>query len=130
MKYGIQFIKKKRKRETVKIKTDKNKDIDKYLNKLKKIIDDDSVRLLDAVSMIQNLIGEIKDIVNQAVVTLCLNANIDKKLIKSFEKIFKKHNNEILKNLRETADSLTCKQTTNNVLILVILGKLKILSTI
>ena len=101
--------KKKRKRETVKIKTDKNKDIDKYLNKLKKIIDDDSVRLLDAVSMIQNLIGEIKDIVNQAVVTLCLNVNIDKKLIKSFEKIFKKHNNEILESLRETADSLTCK---------------------
>ena len=59
--------------------------------------------------MIKSLIREIKDTVNQAVVTLRLNVNIDKKIIESFEKIFKKHNNEILKRLRETADSLTCK---------------------
>ena len=55
------------------------------------------------------LIREIKDTVDQAVVMLHLNVNTDKKLIKSLEKIFKKHNNEILKRLRETADSLTCK---------------------
>ena len=59
--------------------------------------------------MLNSLISEIKDIVNQAVVTLRINANIDKKLIESLEKIFKKYNNEILKRLRETADSLTCK---------------------
>ena len=59
--------------------------------------------------MIQGLIREIKDTVNQAVVTLRLNVNTDKKLIESLKKIFKKHNNRILKRLRETADSLTCK---------------------
>ena len=59
--------------------------------------------------MIQGLIREIKDTVNQAVVTLRLNVNTDKKLIESLKKIFKKHYNRILKRLRETADSLTCK---------------------
>ena len=59
--------------------------------------------------MIQGLIREIKDTVNQAVVKLRLNVNTDKKLIESLKKIFKKHNNRILKRLRETADSLTCK---------------------
>ena len=59
--------------------------------------------------MIQGLIKEIKDTVNQAVVTLHLNVNTDKKSIESLKKIFKKHNNTILKRLRETADSLTCK---------------------
>ena len=59
--------------------------------------------------MIQSLIREITDTFDQIVVTLRLNVNIDKKLIKSLEKIFKKHNNEILKRLKETADSLTCK---------------------
>ena len=59
--------------------------------------------------MIQGLIREIKDTVNQAVVTLHLNVNTDKKLVESLKKIFKKHNNRMLKRLRETADSLTCK---------------------
>ena len=97
------------KRDTEEVKTDKNKDINKYLHELEKIIEDDYVRLLDAASMIQSLIREIKDTVDQAVVMLHLNVNTDKKLIKSLEKIFKKHNNEVLKTLRETADSLTCE---------------------
>ena len=59
--------------------------------------------------MIQSLIREIKDTFDQVVTTLRLNANTNKKLIKSLEKIFKELNNEILKRLRETADSLTCK---------------------
>ena len=80
--------------------------------------------------MIQSLIREIKDNVDQAVVMLRLNVNTDKKLMKSLEKIFKNNNNEILKRLRETADSLTYKWTTNNVLILETSGKSEILSTI
>ena len=99
----------KKRKDTAEIKTDKNKDIDKYLHKLEKIINDDHVRLLDAVSMIQSLIREIKDTFDQVVITLRLNVNTNKKLIKSLEKIFKELNNEILKRLRETADSLTCK---------------------
>ena len=103
------IVYKKRKTDTAEVKTDKNKDINKYLHELKKITEDDYVRLLDAGSMIQGLIKEIKDTFDQAVVTLRLDVNTDKKLIKSLEKIFKNHNNEILKRLRETADSLTCK---------------------
>ena len=99
----------KKRKDTAEIKTDKNKDIDKYLHKLEKIINDDHVRLLDAVSMIQSLIREIKDTFDQVVITLRLNVNTNKKLIKSLEKIFQELNNEILKRLRETADSLTCK---------------------
>ena len=79
------------------------------MHELKKITEDDHVRLLEAASVIQSLIGEIKDTVDQAVVMLRLNVNTHKKIIKSLEKIFKKHDNEILKRLRETADSLTCK---------------------
>ena len=103
------IVYKKRKRDTAEAKTDKNKDIDKYLHELKKFTEDNHVRLLEAASVIQSLIGEIKDTVDQAVVMLRLNVNTHKKLIKSLEKIFKKHNNEMLKRLRETADSLTCK---------------------
>ena len=109
------IVYKKRKTDTAEVKTDKNKDINKYLHELKKFTEGDYVRLLDAASMIQGLIEEIKDTFHQAVVTLRLDVNTDKKLIKSLEKIFKNHNNEVLKRLRETAGSLTCKQTTNNV---------------
>ena len=59
--------------------------------------------------MIQSLNRKIKDTFDQVVAMLHLNVNTDKKLIKSLEKIFKELNNEILKRLRETADSLTCK---------------------
>ena len=103
------IVYKKRKRDTVEIKTYTNKDIDKYLHKLKNIIDDDHIMPLDSVSMIQNLIKELKDTFDQALVTLHLNVNTDKELIESLEKIFKEHNDGILKILRETADSIICK---------------------
>ena len=79
------------------------------MHKLKNIIDDDHIMLLDSMSMIQNLIKELKDTFDQAVVTLRLNVNTDEELIESLEKIFKEHNDGILKILRETADSLICK---------------------
>ena len=103
------IVYKKRKRDTAEIKTDKNKDINKYVHKLEKIIDDDHVRLLDAANMIQSLNRNIKYTFDLVVAMLLPNVNTDKKLIKSLEKIFKELNNEILKRLRETADSLTCK---------------------
>ena len=67
------------------------------MHKLKNIIDDDHIMLLDSMSMIQNLIKELKDTFDQAVVTLRLNVNTDEELIESLEKIFKEHNDGILK---------------------------------
>ena len=94
-------------RDTDKITTDKNENIDKYLKELKKITHENNKVICNVESKIIGLIHEIEDMLASLRKKLCKALSIDKYEIKSLENIFMKHVNEIIKRIKEIASNLS-----------------------
>ena len=82
------------KRGTGKVKTDKKKNIYKYLQELQKIVNDNDIELSDTRSDVRSLIAENSCHIRHTSVK------------ESLQKAFKKHATTITKRLRETAANL------------------------
>ena len=94
------MVNKQFKRDTVEDKTDKKKSINKYLEELKKIIDDKDVKLSDTMREKRGLDVEINKIFRSIYKKLNNAEKINKNEIKSIEKFFKKHATGILTDLK------------------------------
>ena len=72
------------KRDIVKVKTDRKKNIDKYLEELKTIIDDDDVIKSDTLSDLRGLIKETYEVLS-SIEDICDVKKISKDRTKSIE---------------------------------------------
>ena len=94
------------KRDTEKVQTNKKKKINKYLEELDKITEDNDIELPDTRSDVRSLIAEINDRIDSINKILYKMKKIKKNEIESLEKILKKYATTITKNLREIAANL------------------------
>ena len=94
------------KRDTEKVQTNKKKNINKYLEELDKITEDNDIELPDTRSDVRSLIAEINDRIDSINKILYKMKKIKKNEIESLEKILKKYATTITKNLREIAANL------------------------
>ena len=94
------MVNKQFKRDTVEDKTDKKKSIIKYLEELKKIIDDKDVKLADTMREKRGLDVEINQIFRSIYKKLHNAEKINKNEIKLIENFFKKHATGILTDLK------------------------------
>ena len=123
------IVRKPIKRNAEKVKTDKKKNINKYLQELRQIVKGNEIELLNTMNDIRSLIAEIKDRLEPINKKLCKVKKINKNEIESIEKNFKKHATNITKRLREIASNLEYEQAVNNALV-VISCQVRILPTI
>ena len=100
------IVRKPIKRNTEKVKTDKKKNINKYLQELRQIVKGNEIELLNTMNDIRSLIAEIKDRLEPINKKLCKVKKINKNEIESMEKFFKKDTTNITKRLREIASNL------------------------
>ena len=115
------------KRDIVEVKTDRKKDIDKYLEELKTIIDDDdndNVIISDTLSDLRELIKETYEVLS-TIEDMCDVKQLSKDKIKLIETIFKKYATQIQEYLKmEIANNLIYdqEQAVNNVLVVLVMS--------